>query len=372
MNVAIIGNGVVGRALARSIVKTCRVDVYHVPGRAQSHLIASREQRKAIQGAQQAFPAFDCDGGSMGVWGGMLAVPNDLFLQRFNIDLTTQDLIRLISEHFTLEILFGKDFGELAYLFKAQPTVLLADAIKQISTRVEKILHSERGPVLFDREGRLLGCYDACFIATGASSIPYAIEGGVKLIRPRILFDKIIAIEPRDGYSLSQYREQNGFTCLSVPICIPISYRRASIEAVFHHILAATGLMSASSVVSGYLAHTADFAGIVANMLGNVNRNLWFSTYCGVDRYPLRCQDNELEVDTELMQGFGGGVFMPALHSDARLAPDISLGPGIYSEHLSNALPPIPFNPVVLRIAKLYADFQSFLISTPNAGYERT
>lgn len=360
MKIAVIGNGVVGRALARSIAKSCQVDLYHVPGRAQSQLITKLEQRKAIQGAQQAFPAFDCDGGSMGVWGGMLAVPSDSFLQCFNIALSAHELTLLISEHFTLEFLFGKEFGALTYLFKAQPTVLLSDTITQIGTRVDKILHTEQGPVLFDSQGHPLGVYDACFIATGASSIPHAIDGGVELRRPRIIFDKVITIEPRDGYSLSQYREEDGITCLSVPICIPTDYRRATIEAVFHHILSGTGLMSATSVVSGYLAHAADFAGIVTKKLRNINQKLWFSTYCGADRHPLCYQNSELGMDAELIQRFGGEVFMPALHSDARLDAEISLGPRIYSEHLSAALPPIPFNPVVVRLAKLYADFQTF------------
>ena len=55
-------------------------------------------------------------------------------------------------------------------------------------------------------------------------------------------------------------------------------------------------------------------------------------------------------------------LFMPALHSECRVdAAKLKEFDRVAFEHLDESHPPVPFNPVALRIAKLLADSKTIL-----------
>lgn len=361
MKVAIVGDGVVGRALANLMSDRAEVTVFTCARAYQraSRQIAGPDRR--FVGLPWCFPTFASEQGSMPVWGGVLAIPSSDTMASFGVALAHDQLFSALVDTFELEHLYGRDFGGISHLFKASPSLQMSGRTTLVKHAVATLKEGDGHVALAAGDGSELGRFDYCFLATGAASVPKRMGDALTMAPPDTVYDKVISITPRDAPPLPRHSIDTERAVLSVPICIPASASRRHTRAVFHHIMKDTGLMSGPAVAWGYIANAPAFVEITANKLLLHNRRLWFSTWTGAEAYPLQKSGNRIEINQEVMGRFDGQVFMAAQHCDARLDPGTRLGQRVFAEHLDADAPPVSFNPVVLRFAKLYEKARALL-----------
>lgn len=361
MKIAIIGSGVVGRVLASIISEFHDVTIFTIPETyTKERKLVSPQLKNQVVGLEWSFPNFACRHGSMPIWGKLLAVPNKKSLRKFGLDLSSQLLIDNLVKVFEIDTVYGTDTGELDYIASVKEKISHREQVRIISEKVTFLSENSNGVSIMTNESLSERQYDYCFISTGASMVPSREGDSVRLVRPNLIYDKLISISPRSSDEKACHSTRGNIVELKVPIDIPAGYSSTEHKAIFHHILSKNGLIFPGHVMSGYIVQFRQFLRFLVLKILQKNTMLWFTTSVGKNSYPIKIQQNEIHINDSLVEDFSGEVFMPALHSDARLVDGESFENRVFTEHLSTSAEPISYNPVVLRLAKLLDYYYKF------------